>query len=151
MLCDRPAVLNRNEAGRLHCEDGPAIAWRDGWALWHLNGVQVDEQIVLRPQTQTVEQIDLEQNQDNRSIRIERFGWPRYLKDSGSVCQHERKNEVEGTREALYRTPKGEQRLVVTCPTGRLFALGLPPEVKTCEEAQHWLGGGKNFNVIAST
>ena len=64
---------------------------------------------------------------------------------------YSRKNAVEGTLEALYKTPKGEQRLVVTCPTGRLFALGVPPEVETCEAAQVWLGGDKKMNVIART
>ena len=127
------------------------MEFRSGWGLWTIEGIPVDEQIVMKPETQTIEQIDKEQNQDVRAIRINRFGWPRYIKESGAVCRDERKNEIEGTLEALFRCRDGSQRLVVTCPTGRVFALGVPGEVKTCEQSQHWLAGGKNFRVLART
>jgi hypothetical protein len=150
-ISDRPESINRNNNGQLHSESGPSMAYRDGWKLWHINGIAVDEQIIMRPETQTVKQIDAEQNGDVRSIRIDRFGWPRYLKESGSIERDYRVNPISNTHEALYRTPKNEQRLVVSCPTGRMFALGVPSDVATCEQAQHWLGGEKKFNLLAAT
>ena len=150
-VSERHNLLNRNTSGQLHCDDGPALAYPDGWRIWAINGLRVDQQIVMSPHTQTIPQIDGEQNNDVRSIRINRFGWPRYLSESGSDCRDERANDIEGTMEALYRTKAGDQRLVVTCPTGRLFALGVPSDVATCEQAQHWLAGGKNFRVLART
>lgn len=154
---DKAAIVSRWptevhwQEGLMHCETGPAVAFRDGFKLWTISGIPVDEQIVLAPETQTIEQIDNEQNGDVRSIRIERFGWPRYLKDSGSVCEHRRRNDVDGTSEALYGTKLGQKRLVVTCPTGRMFALGVPDSITTCEQAQVWLGGNSKRNIIAAT
>lgn len=139
--------------GRLHNETGPSILFRDGWKLWTLEGFPVDEQIVMRPETQTVEQIEKEQNDDVRSIRIDRFGWPRYLKETGAQLVDHRENEVEGCYEALYRQGNGNLRFLVTCPTARIFSKGIEPDagVETCAQAQDWLAGGKNFNVIART
>jgi hypothetical protein len=140
--------------GLLHCEDGKAVEFRSGWGLYSIGGIPVDEQIVMRPESQTVDQIDKEQNNDVRSIRIERFGWARYLKESGAECRCERLNAVSNTPEAIYRTRRGEQRFVVGCSTGRLFSLGLPPEIETCEQAQSWLGPqipGLKLNPIGAT
>jgi hypothetical protein len=33
ILCDRPELLEVDEAGRLHCASGDAIRWRDGTGL----------------------------------------------------------------------------------------------------------------------
>jgi hypothetical protein len=137
--------------GRLHNDKGKSVRFRSGWGLWTIEGTPVNEQIVMRPETQTVEQIDKEANQDVRSIRIERFGWPRYIRESGAACIDGRDNAIEGTIEALYRCQDGSCRLVVTCPTGRVFALGVPGNVETCRQAQHWLAGGRNFRVLART
>ena len=134
----------------LHCEDGPAIEYPDGWKIWRLDGLPVDEQIVLRPMTQTLEQLDGEQNADIRSIRIARYGWPRYLRVSGATPRHESKNYVTGCPEALYRLRDGSQRLVVVCPTGRQFAMGVPAEIETCEQAQRWLAP-QGVNILAAT
>src|SRR5574337_232395 len=135
----------------LHNESSPSVLFKSGWRLWSIDGFPVDEQIVMQPETQTIEQIDKEENQDVKSIRISRFGWPRYIKESGAQCLDKRKNEVEGTREALFQCKDGSKRLVVTCPTRRIFALGVPLQVQTCHEAQSWLHGGKKINVIAAT
>lgn len=135
----------------LHNEGGPAVQFRDGFSIWAIEGVQVDEQIVMRPETQTIKQIEDAQNTEVRRIRLDRYGWPKYLRDSKSECRDTRRNDIEGTLEALYRTKSGDKRLVVTCPTGRVFALGVPKDVKTCEQAQEWLNGGKKFNVIGAT
>ena len=65
---------------RLHCDSGAALSYPDGWNLWVIDGMTVDEQIVMQPETQATTQIDSDNNADRRSIRISRFGWPRYLK-----------------------------------------------------------------------
>lgn len=135
----------------LHCETGPAVRFMDGFSYWCLENIRVDEKIVMRPHEQTIEEINAEDNADVRSIRIKRFGWTRYIAETDSACVEYRDNDLEGTKEALIRTPKGDQRLVVTCPTGRVFAMGVPSDVKSCEEAQVWLAGEKPFRVIART
>jgi hypothetical protein len=147
----RHTACHLNAENQLHCEDGPAVHYRDNTSIWMINGIGVDEQIVMAPETQTIDQINNETNQDVRSLRIDRFGWVNYLRISKAKCIDERHNDVEGTKEALYTTKLGDTRLVVTCPTGRLFALGVPKTIKSCEQAQSWLGPQRKVNVIGRT
>lgn len=152
ILVDRPLHQSLSDDLQGHNESGPAVLYGDGFRFYLLDGMRVDEQIVMRPETQTIEQINGEQNSDLRSIRIERYGWPKYLKDSNARKLDERHNEVENQLEALMESPAGDRRLLVTCPTARIFALGVPSTINTCEEAQRWLAGpAANANVIART
>lgn len=151
IVCDFPDVININADKQPHCDDGPSHRWSDGWSIWNIDGIRVDEQIVMHPETQTIEQINAEVNADIRSIRITRFGWPRYLRESGAKCIDTRDNEIEGTKEALYRTGNNETRLVATCATGRIFAMGVPPQIQTCEAAQRYLAGDRNFKIVGRT
>jgi hypothetical protein len=151
LVCDFPDVIKKDAQHRPHCTDGPSHRWSDGWSLWHIDGNRVDEQIVMRPHTQTIAQIERESVQDVKAIRIERYGWDRYLRDTNSECLDEFDNELEGTMEALFVTPDGDKRLVATCATGRLFSMGVPEHIKTCDEARLWRQNDRRFNVLART
>jgi hypothetical protein len=96
MVCDRPAVIHRERVGpdgwgshRLHCDSGPAIAWRDGWSLWFLHGVQVDERTVMHPETLTWQDVLREENAERRRIMAERMGWDRLVEEAGCELVHE--------------------------------------------------------------
>jgi len=117
-----------------------------------IEGVRVDEQIVMRPETQTVAQIESEPNMEVQRIRIERFGWPRYLSASGATVVDSSRNDIDGTREALMQTKNGQRRLVCSCPsTAKMFAMHVPREIQTCEQAQLWLAGSRNVRVIGAS
>lgn len=155
VIQDRPVEIHMNIEGLLHNEKGPSVVYSDGLSVWSLNGHRVNETIVLRPETLTLEEIDRETNSDVQSIMIDRFGWPRYLEESGAKILNFNENAVENTLESLFLTENHGLRLLVTCPTGRIFVKGLPPDpsIKTCEDAQRWLGNDvdKKFNVIGRT
>ncbi|MBN1489915.1 MAG: hypothetical protein JXA69_08360 [Phycisphaerae bacterium] len=51
-LCDRPSRILFNARGLVHCEDGPAIEFRDGLAVYVLNSVPVPEWLVSTPAEQ---------------------------------------------------------------------------------------------------
>jgi len=135
MVCDNPEKIDRS----LHNETGPTHRWRDGFSIWHINRIQVDEQIVMRPETQTIEQIESEQNADVKAVRIERFGWLRYISETGAREIDATENAIEGTYEELYTMPDGSKRFVATCPTGKIPVMGVPQEIETCEQARRWL------------
>jgi len=149
---ERHCELHTNDQGEIHNENGPAISYPDGFCVWAINGKRVTEQIILKPETITIEQINSESDQDIRAIMIERFGWPKYLQETDAKCIDTNHNLIENSKEALYLSPFGN-RLVVTCPTGRVFALGVPDQIKSCDEAQNWLGNSETekINVIART
>lgn len=141
IFADLPRTLKLNEDKEIHCDDGPAIEYVNGEKRWFINGHKVDEQIVMHPETQTVEQVLNESNGDIRTIRAERYGWLKLLDDCGDVSTlDERNNEVEGTYEVLYKTPFGK-KLVATCITGRIPVLSIPSDITNVEDAQLFLGG----------
>ena len=83
LVSDFPDRILVDDANRPHCDNGPSHRWRDGWSLWHIHGVRVTEQIVMRPDTITVEQIRAENNAEVRRVMIDRYGEERYIIDSG--------------------------------------------------------------------
>jgi hypothetical protein len=96
MVCERPDEVHRElvdpartrgwGSHQLHNDAGPSIAWRDGWSLWHIRGNQVTEQIVMRPETITAEQISRETNAEVRRIMAERIGNARMMEVLGATA-----------------------------------------------------------------
>lgn len=165
VVCDRPEHISMDDDKKLHNEHGMAAKWRDGWGLWMIGGVSVDEQIVMTPESQTLDQIKNEENEEVKRIRIERYagqdkpgeGWERYLSEIGAKVVNERENVVENTREALMECD-GMKVLVCHCTsTARVYGLEVPAETENCRDAQIWLRGGgvvpgaEKMNIIGRT
>ncbi len=114
IVTDRPNILKKDSEHRPHCDDGPSHQWRDGFSLWHIHGVRVTEQIVMKPDTLTMDQISSESNAEVRRIMVERYGYERYAKDAGVVvvdtCPDD--HPIKGLRTAkLGYTQVGEDRV----------------------------------------
>lgn len=135
----------------LHCDDGPLMEYRSGLKFWAINGVFVDEQIVMRPETQTIKQIMEERNEEVKRIRIERYGWMRYLTKLNAKCIDSRRNDIDGTNEALYHC-NNQKVLVCACPsTGKVFSLEVPLHTRLCEDAQLFLSSGLSSRIISAS
>jgi len=131
------------EEGRIHCENGPAIAYPDGFSVFAIHGVRVSEKIVIEPEKQTIGEIEGEQNTEIKRIRIERYGWEKYLNQSGAKIVDQRINERDLQTERLFQSKDGIVRFICIDPsTGRRYSLGVPREIKTCEQAQNWMSHG---------
>jgi len=102
MVCERPTVIHRELANpavtrgwgshRLHCANGPAIAWSDGWGVYSIHGVQIPfakRHIVEAPERITVAEIEAETNSEIRRVMIDRYGAARYVSDSGATVVHQ--------------------------------------------------------------
>jgi len=143
VLCDRALERNLDETRRPHNESGPSLTWRCGMKQWHIHDVAVDEQIVMRPETQTISQIEADGNAEVKRIRIERFGWVRYLSECGATVIDQRRNDRDAQNEVLYKLKDGQHRFRCVDPsTGREYALGVPRDVTTCQAAQNWMSSG---------
>jgi len=143
--------------GEVHRVDGPAVEDADGTKAWYLHGIKTNEKLVRNLNSLTVKDIFLyTKNVELLTFLIERFGWANYLKGINAKPIDSRDNVVENTKEALYKVLSGiidGKIFVVTCPTGRIFALHVPYSINTCEQAQRWLGNDveKKYNVIGRT
>lgn len=100
-ISDRPEFYRLNSSNELHCPDGPAIQFTDGFKVWAIEGIALTEQIVMRPETLTGQQIIDENNVEIRRIMIERLGIEPFLKSVKaqqiSVCS------VNGRECLLYQ------------------------------------------------
>lgn len=150
-ISDRPCEIHVDEDGELHNPDGPAMRFRDGWSIWAIHGVHVGEQVIHRPETQTLNQIDQEHNAEVRRIRIERYGWQSYLQQKNALVVEHRRNEIEQTDESLMEL-EGIKVLVCACPsTGRVYAMEVDPDCQTIKQAQAYLSGGLAQRIIGAS
>lgn len=141
VACDRPLYnVGRDDQNRPHCETGPQLQWRDGYKRWYISGVRVNEQIVMRPETLTPEQIDAEQNAEVKRVMLQRYGWGKYMEQSNAKLLH--KDEFG----ELYRKDLGgdEEPLVMVKvinstpePDGTFkpYMLRVRPDCTTAREA----------------
>ena len=149
-LCGRPEYIKRDEQNRLHCEDGPAIRWKDGYCNYFWHGVSVPEKLIERPDEIAKEDLINETNAEVRRGMMEKLGERFYsLLDVFEVAR-ETMGQGEFAREAvLYRSNEpdpvaGEyiQYVQVTChSTGRQFTLCVPPNIETPGAAVAWTFG----------
>jgi len=84
LVSERPVVVRTEPEGtapgRLHCADGPAIVWPDGWRLFFRHGTRVPEWVITNP---TMAAIAAEPNVEVRRCAIEAIGWDTYIADAG--------------------------------------------------------------------
>jgi|SRR3990172_1793826 len=78
IVSERPRVIQREQIGprgwgshRLHCEEGPAVAFKD-WAIWAWHGVRVPQRVIENPDSLTANEILAEPNAEVRRVMHER-------------------------------------------------------------------------------
>ena len=143
MVCARPTEIHRDDQGRLHNENGLAIKYLDGWGLYVINGVTVNEQIVLRPETLTINQIQKESNQEKRRIMIERFGVDKYLQAiNATIVDVDMRGVIGAGARALMKDDKGDCWFIGTDgSTDRVYNMYVGQGYTTCKEAHEALCG----------
>ena len=105
ILTERPTVLRRDASHRLHCADGPAMQYPDGWSIYAWRGMRVPKDLVEEPEKISVARIDTEKNAEIRRVMIERFGLARYVSESRSDVVHEDVDPL-GFPRRLLRKPQ---------------------------------------------
>jgi hypothetical protein len=127
----------------LNNPEGPAILYPDGFAVWAIGGVIVDEQIVMRPETQTLEQINKEEDQEVKRLRITGYGWDRYCTEMNAEVLDVKTIQLPNTNsmwmESLMALEDMKVLFTYDPSTGRPYALEVDPGCRNCEEAQEYL------------
>lgn len=85
VVSERPVALHTEASGndgqvRLHCGEGPALRYADGWEVHAWHGTQVPSWVLTDP---TVPRIAGETNVEVRRCAIERIGWATYIDQAG--------------------------------------------------------------------
>lgn len=166
-VSDRPREIHLNAADRLHNLRGPAIAYRDGWKIYCVNGVRVPEFVIEQPRKIRLSHINQEFNVEVRRVMIDRYhsrqdshliGVGAYVRDS-----HARRvdhNEVKGT---LWHLPQSNDEPIMLLEvvnrtpeedgSFKHYHLRVPPNIQTAAQASAWSFGLREdeYNPIKET
>jgi hypothetical protein len=165
IMSGRPSALHRDADGQLHCPDGPAIAYPDGWGFHAWHGRRVEPWVIEEP---TVERIAAEGNVEVRRCAIEAIGWGRFTELAGLVPvgqvpgSSHRSTELASARVpdpgnpgqhlTLYDVPErlwGDRIRLLMCTNGsaerdgtrRQYGLTVPAHITDPLEAAAWTVG----------
>ena len=121
-ISGRPTVLRRDGAGRLHADDGPALAYADGWSIFSWHGYALPlgkEWIIAEKSLISPDLIDAEGNAELRRIMLEVFGFERYIEARGAI--EVASDEMFGRpRRLLSMRVAGEEIRVIDVQNGSL-------------------------------
>jgi len=145
LVCERPSEAHRDDAGRLHRADGPAMSFPDGFALHAWHGMPVPSGFGAAMASLDAGRIRAEENAELRRVMLEHYGFERYLKESNASAMH---RDETGT---LWRLAlPGDEDLVMvqvvnSTPepdgTRRTYFLRVPPSVSRAREGVAWTFG----------
>jgi hypothetical protein len=129
---------------RLHSAETAALE-SDVERLYFWHGVLVPAFVIVRPDWITVAHIQQEENAEVRRVMTERYGYERYLADTGAV------REQADDYGELFRITRPNDtdlvmvRVVNSTPepdgTYRRYSLRVPPTMTTAREAVAWTFG----------
>ena len=142
-ISDRPTIINRDDQGRLHCETGPSIAYRDGWGLHHWHGTAIPAEWIT-DRSKLTPSIALKcENVEQRRAACEILGWVNILRDlKAKTIDTDNDPEIgELVEVKLPDLVKKAKFLRVRCGTGREFAIGIRPHINKALDAQAWIVG----------
>ena len=144
ILQHRHCELHKNAQGQLHNPSGLAVKYRDGWGIYRLNGVAVPASIVQTPAELLDPMLVLtESNVEIRREIIRKIGVERLVKKIGGTVV-DRWEEYELIEITIPNTEfKKAHYLKMKNPsTGTYHIEGVPPTIKTIQEALSWRIGG---------
>ena len=156
IICERPTVLHVDQQTRLHAEDGPALQYPDGWAIWSWHGTTVPEDAITPGWDP--HRILTEPNIEIRRAAIERIGWPAFTDHAGLTLVATTPDPGNpGCDLHLYDVPPqvyGAHVRVLVCSnatlerdgTRRAYGLTVPADITDPVHAAAW-----TFNLPAST
>ena len=143
-ICRAPQI-SVDDIQRLHCDDGPALSFPDGFEIFSLRGVPIDPAIILHPESLTTARIDQERNVELRRVLIDRYGIANYLRDTEAGIM----DKTEAGTLYLKQQPGDEAIAIVQVrnstpePDGTFkeYFLRVPPSMRTVKEAIAWTFG----------
>lgn len=155
-LQHRPAFIKLDDQRRLHCEDGPAIGYRDGFSVYAWHGTRVPEEWIEDAENSLTPKVALHwENTEQRRAACEIIGWDNVLRIlNAKVIDKDDDPQIGTLLEVNHENLGGSEKfLQVQCGTGRTFALPVPPEMSTAREANAWTYNltANEFNIEVRT
>lgn len=137
-----PEVIKFDDRNVLHCQDGPAIRYRDGVEVYAWHGVTIPGEWISDKKALTPDICLHWANVEQRRCACEIYGWANIIRDLNPLTIDKDGDPEIGTLIEVDIPEIGKERfLLVLCGTKREFAIPIPPTVNTAIEAQAWSWG----------
>lgn len=149
LVMDTPLTLLIDELGNLHCDDGPAVEYRNGEKIWMIHGHEVPELVVMHPESITVAMIDGERNAEIKRIMVERFGAGKYATEKGVTILHKDEGKNGMPRLLVQDSDRNKWLVGTDGGTGRIYWMPVFVEAKTCEQAHNGIARFEESRIIA--
>jgi len=168
IYCDRPEIAKFDDQGRLHCEDGPAIQYREGTWFSCISGVPVPIKYIETPADDLkLDEVLKERNDAVRMAVIKKFGFARLLATARNriVLEAEGNSLIEfklgstapyeyiRALRLKWQDKTGAKETMLPVPRlATQFGEDCPENVNDCEQVRRWtLGWPKDAIAIAET
>ena len=138
IVCERPTTAKLDDRGRLHGQNGPALAFADGWQVHSWHGTRVPAEWVEKPKDVDAKLALTWENVEQRRALAEIVGWAKVLEHVNARVIDTDTPDIGTLLEADLPGSEGTRFLKVLCGTGRTFVLCVPATCKTAREANAW-------------
>ena len=159
-VSEKPVSLSLDDRGRLHNLTGPACKWSDGYAIYSINGIRLNDDnsfIVTDPSRINPDTILAESNAEVRRVMMNIYGQDNFIKNGKSILIHQDewgklwKKEVPDDEpvvmvEVLNSTPEPDGEF-------KTYFIRVKPDVTTAHEAvaSTFKRTSENYRPIAQT
>jgi hypothetical protein len=143
LVSDFPEILRVNARRQPHAEFGPSHRWRDGWSIWHINGVKVEQWMAeSHPDDMDARRVLQIENVDQRRECIRRMGMGRIISQLEPAVLDTERREVGGEYRLLaVDMNHGEPwrfLQMINQSTGAAHIEAVPRECETVRHALNW-------------
>jgi hypothetical protein len=149
LVSDFPETLKVNSRNQPHAELGPSHRWRDGFSIWHLNGVLVEPWMAEQhPDDLDARKILQIENVDQRRECIRRLGSERLTQQLDAKVLHTENREVGGNYELLAIDMNfGDPWRFLKMNNPSIDAVHVEAVPRECETVTHAINWRKSQNI----
>ena len=148
-IAERPSLLRTDDRGRLHCPDGAALEYPDGWSVYAWKGVEVPSWIIEHPERISLETVADTIDPVLRNCMIEIMTPERFIRSGGATPVAEDETGILWCKRWSYRGVTIGSWSAVEVVNGtaegdgsrRRFFLRVPSSIATAREAVAWTYG----------
>ncbi len=108
IISKKPIAIRLNQVNQLHCDDGPAVEFADGYGIYFWRGLRVPGEWVKSPNSIDIRDVGKEGNAERRRAMIEIMGYDRFLRESNAIVIHT--DQLNGQEIKLYEADFGYTR-----------------------------------------
>ncbi|MES2055779.1 MAG: hypothetical protein V4564_07575, partial [Pseudomonadota bacterium] len=138
-VSERHCVVKQDKNRRIHCENGPAISYPDGWSVYAWHGTRIPAEWIENKASLTPQIALAQANVEQRRAACEILGWATILKQLGAKTIDRDEDPEIGELIEVDLPDAGKERFIrVLCGTRREFAIPVPSTTKTALEGNAW-------------